>query len=165
MAISGSVNSQLSTSDRQLVQLVLREVGPSIDFSFSFSDGTSAGQANLAWAETRTIPGGGSEDLDLTALANFKAATIGFASIIVVGLKNNSTTNTCQAKTDITNGWQTCLNGTLTLRPSTTANPSYIVLTQADATGSVVTNNTGDLLRIVGTAGQTYSILIIGRSI
>lgn len=145
---------------------------PSDDLSWRrgvhLESGTTAGKADLRFADTRTLAASATEDLDLAGVllsafgsaltfvrvkGIFIAAASGNANNVVVG---NATSN----------AWAGLLNatGTLTLRPGATF---AAMAGSTDATGMAVTAGTGDLLKVANSGAGTsvtYDIVIIGAS-
>ena len=160
--VSGSMNAQVNITDNQTIQIASRDIGPNLDLAFTIASGTGAGQANLAWGETRTLSGS-SEDLDLSALANYATTNLNFASLIGVLIVNNATDAELTLKTNVTNGCTSFLDGELKLRRKSSSAPSYALIALGDSTGAAVGGST-KILRVAGTTGKSYSLILIGRS-
>lgn len=130
--------------------------------------GTSAGQADRMYTGTRTLTASATEDLDFAAgVLDFQGNAITFARIkllyvkAAVGNVNNVVLGAG------TNPWVTLLNstGTVTLRPGA-GHLNWAGV--ADATGYAVTAGTGDVLKVLNSAGGTsvsYDIAVIGASV
>ena len=162
MPISGTMNFQASVTDKRVIQIGSRDIGPALQLNFPFSDGTGAGQGNLAWGQTRVL-GGSSEDLDLKTLANYAGTNIDFGSLIGVVFANLATDAELTIKTNITNGCTSFLDGEIKLTRSTSSATSCFTLSLVDATGAV-TGPSSKLVRVLGTTGKSYSVIFIGRS-
>jgi len=163
MSVNGSVSAAINVRDQRTIGVndVPVSVGPTFSVAGQITNGTGANQANRTWHAVRTIPTGGNDDLDLAGgLTDLQTGgAITFTSIISVAIKNRSATATLTIGGG-TNTVTTILPGTSTvvLRPG-----GFVVLYGADATGYAVVAATGDILRISGTVGQQYDIVIIGR--
>jgi hypothetical protein len=139
----------------------------------AFDNGTSAGQVDKMFSDTRTLSASSSEDLDLTGtLVDAFGATITMARIkgLLIRASAGNTNNVIIGANIAANAWATLIGpagaagGTITLRPG-----AFIVAGcgSADATGWAVTAGTGDLLHITNSAGGTsvsYDVVIIGCS-
>lgn len=164
MSITGSVSMSVGVQDRRTIgaNSVETNVGPGVTTSWTIGDGTGANQGNRTWHARRTIPGGGNDDLDLAGgLTDVQTgAAVTFISIISIIVSNRSSTNTITIGGG-TNAVSTMLGATsaLTLRPG-----GAVAIHAPDATGYAITAATADILRIAGTAGQSYDIAIVGRA-
>lgn len=165
MAVTGPVQSSITVRDSQTVGVTTdANVGPSLTMLLAIANGTGAGQANKVYHAIRTF--GTPDDLDLAGgIATVLGTTITFTSVIVVYIENLSTANTITIGNEGTNPWAGLLSGTGTfnLRPATATGQSWAIFVAPDATGWAVVAGTGDKLRVAGTNGQTYRIVLIGR--
>lgn len=134
----------------------------------ALATGTSAGQADLIFTDTRTLAASATEDLDLAgSLTGAFGATLTFVKIkaIAISAAAGNTNNVVVGAASATQ-WATLLNstGTVTLRPGST----FMAFTGvADSTGWGVTAATGDLLKVANSGagtGVTYDIVVIGTS-
>ena len=137
------------------------------DKTIAYTDGTGAGQADILFADTRTIVSGGTDDIDLAgALSNAFGATIAMAkivSVLIISKAANTTNLTIGVGTNPVVGW---LGGTTpTLGP---IRPGGVFLRAETAAAGVctVTAGTADILRVANASGAaaTYDIVILGRS-
>lgn len=136
--------------------------------SISLVNGTAAGQADLMFADTRTLAASGTESLDLAgALTDAFGVAQVFARIkgLMVQADVGNTNNVLVSRPS-SNGLTifSAASDELVLKPGETF---ALISGQADAIGHVVTAATGDLLTITnsgGTTGVTYSIMVIGCS-
>ena len=130
--------------------------------------GTTAGKADLRFADTRTLAASATEDLDLAGvLTDVFGQAITFVRIKGIFISASSANNNnVVVGAAASNQWATLLNttGTLTLRPGA----SFAAISgSTDATGMAVTAGTGDLLKVANSgAGSsvTYDIVIVGAS-
>lgn len=125
--------------------------------------GTGADAANQYWSDSRSIPAGSNESLDLSGtLTNALGQTVSFSSIKVIYIKNQNTAGDLVVGAG-TNPWITMLGGaahTIQVRRS-----GMFLNACADATGWAVTATTGDVLKITnsdGTNAAIYDIILIG---
>jgi hypothetical protein len=165
----------LSTSYRLAVAASLTSVldlgtasAPSrIDTSVSLADGTAAGQADVIFADTRTLAASATEDLDL---AGSLLDPLGGAAVLarvkaLVVVADAGNTNDVVVGGAASNGWSTMLGeDAVTLRPG-----AFLAVgcAAADADGYEVTGSTGDLLTVANSGAGTsvsYDIILIGAS-
>ncbi|MFF3398247.1 hypothetical protein ACFYW6_07010 [Streptomyces sp. NPDC002659] len=129
--------------------------------------GTAAGKADLRFTDTRTLAASATEDLDLAgSLLDAFGAALTFVRVkgIFISAAAANTNNVVIGAA--ANPWIGLLNatGTITLRPGASVGATSGV---ADATCMAVTAGTGDLLKVLNSAGGTsvsYDIVIIGAS-
>lgn len=164
MAVSGQISATFAVNDERTVALSKRNVGPNVATTITVTDGTGAAQGNKTYAVERTLPGA-SEDLDLNGiLTDALGAILNISRIVGIKIVNLSTTAPLVIGGAASNAWATLLNatGTLTIRPSTANNKSFVMVGAADAIAYAVTSGTGDILKVSGTAGEKYQILFLG---
>ncbi len=156
------INAKFSRADDLGVsQFKLAEVAQLL----SFVPGTAAvDQANLLFADSRTLAASANETLDLSgALTDALGATITAAEILLVYVRAwPANTNNVVIGNAASNGFAGPLNatGTYTVLPG----EYYCAATKA---GWAVAAGTGDLLKIANSGGGTpvtYDIVIIGRT-
>ncbi len=136
--------------------------------SLHLESGTSAGKADLRFADTRTLAASATEDLDLAGvLVDSFGATLTFARIkgLVIAASSANTNNVVVGGA-AANAWAALLGatGTLTLRPGASV---ALMTGSADSTAYAVTAGTADLLKIANSGAGTsvsYDIVIIGTS-
>lgn len=128
------------------------------------ASGTGAGQADLLFADERTLAASANEDLDLAAvLADIYGATLTLAKvkfIAIVAAAGN--TNNVQVTRPASNGVPLLMaaGDGKALQPGG-------FLAFYDPTGVTVTADSGDLINIANSGGSTsvtYQIVIIGTS-
>jgi hypothetical protein len=132
--------------------------------SVQYDNGVGANQANVFFADTRTLAASATEDLDLTgSLSDVFAASLVNARIkaIRISAASGNTNNVIVGAASATQ-WVTLLNaaGTVTLPPG-----AYFEAAVPTAAGWAVTAGTGDLLKVANSAGSTsvtYTIELIG---
>lgn len=130
------------------------------------ANGTAAGQADLMFADTRTLGDGATEDLDLAGvLTDAFGNVLGTARVKAIYVKAAAANTTDITIGAGTNPWATLLNttGTITLRPGASF---QAIADDGDATGWLVTAGTGDILQVANSAGAAgdYDIVVIGAS-
>ena len=128
--------------------------------------GTGSNQADLIFADTRTLTASGTEDLDLTgSLVDALGNTLTFAKIKAISIKASSgNTNNVTVSPAAANGFLGPFNAAADL-VSIPPNGSFMVT--APVGGWTVTAATADLLTIANSAAGTdviYDIVIIGTS-
>lgn len=144
-----------------------------IEQALAFTNGTGANQADLFWADERTLAGNTAELIDLTALpSQLDGSTINMvkpvAFMVINAPRNSSTPNTGYMVIGGTGNtypgfFQAAGNGINPLRAG-----GMFLVTAPDATGfQTPVDGSSDLLRIFNnnaSAAITYQICIIGRS-
>jgi hypothetical protein len=168
MSITTRATANAAVTARNTIDLGATSANQALSLAVDLANGTGAGQADLAWTDTRTLAASATEDLDLAgALANpFGVAQV-FARVKLLVIKAaDANTNNVQVTRPASNGFPLFLAASdgIALRPG-----EFLMLAagDADAVGHVVTAATGDLLTITnsgGTTGVTYSIMVVGCS-
>lgn len=168
MALTSSVRLAVQGTEATTPDLGSNSGRRAIDLAVSLASGTGAGQADLMFADTRTLAASGTEDLDLAGvLTSAFGATLTFArvkALVVVAAAAN--TNNVVVSRPAANGFIlfSAASDAIPLRPGMGL---AVVAGVADATGIAVTAGTGDLLTITNSAGSTtvtYDIVILGAS-
>ena len=134
-------------------------------FDFATGTGTTSGNADMSWHDTRTLTASATENLDLAgSLTNAFGTTQTFARIkAVIVFAAVANTNNVNVIREGTNGVPLFLaagDGVPVL-------PGGVFVWVAPAAGVAVTAGTGDLLTFTNSAGSTsvtYSIIVIGAS-
>jgi hypothetical protein len=141
---------------------------PSMPFTLydvtNFSPGASAGQANIVFADTRTIAASSNDDLDLNGvLPAVFGGTVGLTLVraIIIRAAAGNTNNVVvgNAASNQFLGPLGAAAHTISIRPG-----DEFVATSRNA-GWTVTAGTGDILRIANSGSGTpvtYDIIIIG---
>lgn len=172
MAISSAVMvAQLRVTETGTNDFGGPSFTPEMQALISLVDGTAAGQANIVWADERTVGTGANDDLDLAGvLTSAFGTTIAAAELVALFVINGSRSGAANT-TNLTIGGGTnpvtgFLGGTAPtigpIRPG-----SFVFLGSSDAAGfGAITAGTGDILRITNSAGAsaTYQIAILARN-
>jgi hypothetical protein len=135
--------------------------------SFPLANGTGANQADLRFADRRTLAASASESLDLAgSLVDALGTTLTFARVkaLLVEASSANTNNVVLggAASNAFVNWVSDATDKVVIRPG-----GLLLLVAPGATGYAVTAATGDLLQVAnsgGTTGVTYDITIIGSS-
>ena len=145
-----------------------------IDFTqiFAATDGTGAGQADIVWADERTVASGANDDIDLAPLVNALGVSqtpLELVGLIVVnapksGLANTTNLTIGGGTNPVTPGFMGGTTPTIgPIRPG-----GIVALWNSDSAAGfgVITPATADILRIANSAGAsaTYQIFILARS-
>jgi len=168
MSLTSSVRLAIQGVQQNTVDLGSSSARRTVELAISLAAGTGAGQADLVFADTRTLAASGTEDLDLAgALADAFGVAQVFARVKAIAVKAaTGNTNNVQVTRPASNGlvlFMAAGDG-IALRPG---QMFATAVGAADATGIAVTAATGDLLTITNSAGSTtvsYDIVIIGCS-
>lgn len=170
MALSATLTAELTA--RQTGDNAYDDVfTPSIKRVLQLTDGTGAGEADIIYADERTVSDGSNDDIDLAgSLSNAFGSTITAAEVVAI-VAINAPSSGSDNTTDLTignatNAFEGFLGGTAPtigpLKPGAT-----FMLFAGDAAGlGSVTGGSTDELRIANSAGAsaTYQIAIIARS-
>lgn len=164
MAFSGRVVSTWRGEYTKTSDVASGEQNVDSSLSVTYANGVGANQANVFFADTRTLAASATEDLDLTgSLSDVFAASLVNARIkaIRISAASGNTNNVIVGAASATQ-WSTLLNaaGTVTLHPG-----AYFEAATPTAAGWTVTAGTGDLLKIANSGGSTsvtYTIELIG---
>jgi hypothetical protein len=127
--------------------------------------GTGASQSDLVWSDTRSLVAT-SESIDLagTLTSQLTGATVTFAEVTAIIIRNNATTTAYKllvggAAANQFINWVAAANDIVHIGPG-----GIFVLT-SPVDGFAVTAGTGDILKIdSGAVTISYSIVVIGRS-
>jgi hypothetical protein len=132
----------------------------------AYSDGAGANQANLLFADTRTLAASANEDLDVAgSLTGILAEANVFARIKAIIVKAAAAnTNNVNVTRPASNGVPLFLaaGDGIALAPG-----EVFVWFSGTAAGKAVTASTGDLINLAnsgGTTGVDYDIYIIGAA-
>lgn len=144
---------------------------PDISAVINLTNGTAAGQANLLWADERTVSSASNDDLDLNGvLTSAFGATISAVELVALLVINapktgaaNTTNLTIGGATNPVTGFMGGTTPTIgPIRPG-----SFVFLGSSDVAGfGAITASTGDILRIANSSGAaaTYQIAILARN-
>lgn len=130
----------------------------------NFTNGTGSGQADQIFRDQRTLADGATENLDLAGvLTDPFGVTLTFAKVKVIIIQNLSTTQTLTLGGAATAQFINWVGGaTYTVNIP----PGGFFAIAAPIAGFAVTATTGDLLKVLNSAGASciYNIVIIGTS-
>jgi hypothetical protein len=135
--------------------------------SISIASGTAAlGQADVLWADERTLAASATENLDLAGvLAGLIGGTVTVAEITAIYIEANAAnTNDVAFLGAASNGFNGPLSGTT---PKLTLGPSDFAMI-TNQKGWAVTAGTGDIVLVANTAGGTsvtYKVILLGRTV
>jgi hypothetical protein len=143
------------------------EFKPVIETLIQLTDGVAANQANIAFADERTVATGATDSLDLAGvLADAFGTTIAAAEIVAVMIINKPRVGSPVNTTDLTVGGGS--NGVFaTAMPFVLKPGAVFLLAAGDAAGvKTVAAGTADILTIVNSSGASakYQIAVLARS-
>lgn len=168
MSLTTRAAANVALTARNTIDLGASSANRALSLAIELANGTGAGQADLAFTDTRTLAASGTEDLDLAgALTDPFGVSQVFARVkLLVVSAAAANTNNVVVSRPASLGWPlfSAASDAIALRPG-----AFLMLAagDADATGYAVTAGTGDLLTITnsaGTTGVTYSIMVVGCS-
>ena len=145
---------------------------PIVEAALAVVNGTGAGQADLLYADERTITTGADDDIDLTGgLTDAFGATLTFVELVALLVINAPITGNANT-TDLSiggggaNSFVGFFNAVADIIGPIKPGGAFL-LAAADAAGiGTVVDSSGDVLRISNSSGATaiYQIVILGRS-
>lgn len=165
MGVSLNVKAAITgayTATRDLADVVQNL---KVDTGYGLTTGTTAGKADLVFADTRTLTASSSENLDLAGtLTDVFGATLTFVEVVAIYVKAAAgNTNNVVVGGAASNGFVTPFGAST---DTVKVGPGGVFLLTNDA-GFGVTAGTGDILKIAnggGSTSVTYDIVIVGRS-
>lgn len=172
MAVSGSWNVRLDVTQTGANDFGGDRFKTTIQKAVTIADGTAAGQADIFWADQRTVNSASNDDIDLSgSLSDAFGSTVTAAEIVAVLIINEAIDGTANT-TDLTigaagsNPWEGVLGGTTpTIGPLKPGAVLFIGASNAAGIGAV-TGGSADVLRVANSAGAsaTYQIAVLARS-
>lgn len=134
--------------------------------SYNIANGTGANQANMIWADTRTIAASGTDDLDLYGgLTNAFGTAINFTSIKgIIIVADSANTNDVLVGGDGAAAfvnWVSDATDKIVVKPN-----GMFAIMNTNANGYAVTNTTADVLQIANSSSGTsvtYDVIIFGE--
>jgi hypothetical protein len=138
-------------------------------YTVDLANGTSAGQVDRVFHDTRTLAASATEDIDLAgSLVDALGATLTFARVkgLIVAAAAGNTNNVIVGGASATQfvSWVGAATHTVTVRPGAVL---ALFAGSADSIGYVTASGSTDLLKIAnsgGTTGVTYDLVVIGCS-
>lgn len=134
---------------------------------YGFTDGTTAGQADLCWSDRRTVAASATDTIDLNGggLTSL-GASVAFVKVTAVIVRNRSTTagDVLHVGPAAVNGW---IGPWVDTSDLNAIDPDGSLSLHSD-TGWTVTAGSADSIRIIETGGANaveYDIYILGRSV
>lgn len=174
MPLTAEIRASIKARKTGSADFAAQDYAPEIEAAISLLDGVAANQADILFADERTVASASNDDLDLAGvLADAFGATIAGAELVALMIINKPKTPGAAANTTnltigvgtnpVTPGFMGGTNPTIgPLRPG-----GVLLLACPDAAGlGVITGGSADVLRIANSAGAaaTYQIVVIARS-
>lgn len=140
--------------------------GEATSFAAALASGTGANQADLMFADQRTLSASATENLDLAGgLTDAFGTTLTFAKIKAIMVRAApGNTNDVVIGGAASNAFVGPFGGTT---PTVAVKPGGFLLLFAPATGWTVTASTGDILKVANSSSGTsvtYDVVLIGTS-
>ena len=169
MSLTSRISLAASASQTATLDLGSALAQLSKSYTVDLADGTSAGQANRIFHDTRTLAASASEDIDLAGvLTDAFGAVLTFARVkgLIVAAAAANTNNVIVGGASATQfvSWNGGATHTVTVRPGAVF---ALFAGSADATGYVTAAGSTDLLKIANSSSGTsvtYDIVVIGCS-
>ena len=166
MALTAELRAKLTARQTGSHDMGGPTFNPSLEKNITFTDGTGANQADIVWADQRTLAASATEDLDLAGvLTDAFGSTVTAAEVVAImvvaaaGNTNNVVIGDATAPVPLFGG----TNGTLSIKPG-----GFVMLGAPGAAGqfTVGAGATDDLKIANSGAGTavTYDIAIIART-
>lgn len=165
MALTSTITARVEATQTNALDLGTASLPLSVSAVVRLVSGTSSGQADLLWSDTRTLAASGTEDLDLAGvLASAFGATLTYARVKAIMVKaSTGNTNNVNVTRPASNGVPLFLAAS----DGIAVPPGGVFLWATPGTGAAVTAGTGDLVTFTNSAGTTpvtYDVVIIGAS-
>lgn len=134
-------------------------------FEKTFTPGTGNGQADILFADTRTLSASGSEDLDLAGgVADALGVTRTFAKVVAILIRaaEGNTNNVV-----VGNAASNEFGGPLSADATVTLPPGGVLALVHPGAGWTVTASTGDLLKLANSSSGSsvsFDIVVVGKS-
>lgn len=170
MSLTSRISLAASAAQTATLDLGTALAQLSKSYTVDLADGTSAGQANRLFHDTRTLTASATEDIDLAGvLADAFGATLTYARVkgLIVAAAAGNTNNVIVGGASATQfvSWNGGATHTVTVRPGAVF---ALFAGSADATGYVTAAGSTDLLKIANSAGSTsvtYDLVVLGCSV
>jgi hypothetical protein len=131
-------------------------------YALALTDGTGANQAQLVWSDSRTIPAQNTDQIDLTSLPDDRGS-VSFSDIKVAYIRNSGTAQlSVVAGANVPNSWAGFGYADESGSEFVIKAGGAAMVSAPTATGLVVTSSL-KIIRIDGSAGGTYDIVLIGE--
>lgn len=166
MAVTSRIEARIQAILTSALDLGTASVPFVTSLSLDWESGTGANQADLVFADTRTIAASGNEDLDLAAsLVSGLGATLTFVKLKLLFIKAAAANTNNVVLTRPANGVPlfSAAADAHAIKPG-----GWIMMGAPAAAGiCTVTADTGDLINISNSGagtGVTYDVIIVGTS-
>lgn len=165
MALTTVIDANLSASLTSALDLVTASAPLALNTRISLASGTSTGQADLCWSDTRTVAASGTDALDLAGtLAGNLGGTLTIVKLKAVFVRAAAAnTNNVRVNRPASNGVPLFLAAS----DGIDVLPGGLFLWVAPGAGVTVTAGTGDLLNIDNSSSGTsvtYDVVFVGTS-
>jgi len=167
MALTTQMNFSLLSTLTNALDLGTAQLALAFNHPFSWASGTAINQADMIFADQRTLAASATEDLDVAGVLTnmLTGVAMTFARIKALGVYAAiANTNNVNVTRPASNGVPLFIaaGDGVAVRPG-----GMLVMIAPDVTGYLVTAATGDLITFTnssGTTGVTYDVVIIGAS-
>jgi hypothetical protein len=167
MALTTKLSVALGLSLKTTADLGSNSGTRSLAAALTLVDGVDAGEADVAFVDTRTLAASADEDLDLAGggLLGVDGAAFAPARVKLLVVKASAdNANDVVVTRPASNGVPVfgAAGDAVSVRPG-----GVLVLAAVDATGYAVTASTGDLINVANSGsgtGVTYDVAIVGAS-
>lgn len=168
LTLTANINVRVAATEA-LVEAIIQASGTAaLTSNLSLADGTGAGQAHQAWADTRNLVAT-SENIDLfnpAASGDAVAQAMAFTRIVALMVRNNATTAgfvLLVGGLGTTAAWTGPFNGVNTSKLSIEPGGYILLVAPSAAAWPVTSSSLGHLLKIdAGANTVPYDILVIG---
>lgn len=164
MSLTTAINISIAAQDVRTADFSTPNQSIGLQQVINLANGSSANQANLVFADRRTVGASSSDDIDLAgALTTPFGETLTFAKIKVLYIYNRDASLSLVVRPKASNGWCGFLAGTT---PTLTIGPGgCLLLVAPDANGyGSITAGSADIMQIYNAGGASvdYDIAIVG---
>jgi hypothetical protein len=164
--LTAKITSEVIAQQKSQLDLTAPEADISRSYVQQYSDGTGANQAQKMFSDARTVAGSSSDNLDLAgSLPDALGATLTFAAIKEIIVKNKSAANQLRIGKKISNGFAGPFDQTAGALGVVVEPNGILRLNNPSANGWPVTAATADLLSVenLGATSSDYEVILIGK--
>lgn len=165
MGLSTVIDANVAAAFTSALDLVTASAPLAVNTRITIPSGTSTGQADLMWSDTRTVTASSTDALDLAgSLSGNLGGTLTIVKLKAVFVRASAAnTNACRINRPASNGVPLFLAAS----DGIDVLPGGVFLWVGPGAGVTVTASTGDLLNIDNSSSGTsvtYDVVLIGTS-
>ncbi len=167
MPLSATIKASIEFNQSGSADFGPQRFAGSVSTLLQLASGTGANQADIVWADERTVASGAADDIDLAGVLSSAFGTTITAVEVVAFLLINAPLDPADAANTTT----LTVGGDAAAVPNITSGPlgprGVMLLVDPDANGlATVTATTGDIIQITNSSGAAavYQVAILART-